>query len=68
MRNHANIISVSLFLGRFEKYFSGKYMGDIVRRILVQLATEHGFFGGKTSPKLLEFAKMTTTHVSTIEE
>ncbi|XP_073211230.1 hexokinase-3 isoform X11 [Lepidochelys kempii] len=38
---------------RFEKMISGLYLGEIVRHILAELATQGGLFSGRTTPALL---------------
>jgi hypothetical protein len=42
------------WLQGFEKMISGMYLGDCVRRLLVQIAQETGIFGSCVPHKLLE--------------
>lgn len=51
----------------FEKYFAGKYLGELVRYILVRLAEEGVIFNGKTSDALLKSNSILTSDVSNIE-
>ena len=53
---------------RFEKYISGKYLGEIVRVILVKLVEDCVLFGGTTSSSLLTSGAFTTSFVSLIEQ
>jgi len=53
---------------RFEKYISGKYLGEIVRVILVKLVEDCVLFGGTTSNTLLTPGAFTTSFVSLIEQ
>jgi hexokinase len=53
---------------RFEKYISGKYLGEIVRVILVKLVEDCILFGGTASDKLLTSGAFTTSFVSLIEQ
>jgi len=53
---------------RFEKYISGKYLGEIVRVILVKLVEDCVLFGGTTSDTLLTSGVFTTSFVSLIEQ
>nr|CAD7406791.1 unnamed protein product [Timema poppensis] len=52
----------------FEKYIGGKYMGEIVRVILVRLTKDCLLFGGETSDTLLTSGTFTTSFVSIIEQ
>lgn len=52
----------------FEKYFSGKYMGELVRHVLIKLGREGLLFGGAPSETLLTFGSFTTAHISGIED
>lgn len=51
----------------FEKYFAGKYLGDLYREVLLTLAKE-GLFCGGTVGKLDTHGAVTTTNVSHMEE
>ncbi|XP_045616987.2 hexokinase-1 isoform X1 [Procambarus clarkii] len=50
----------------FEKYFAGKYLGDLYREVLLTLAKKGLICGGKTG-KLNIHGAITTTNVSRIE-
>ncbi|XP_054262882.1 hexokinase-1-like [Macrosteles quadrilineatus] len=52
----------------FEKYISGKYMGEIVRVILLDFAKSNLIFNGELSKKLQDPNSFTTANVSSIEE
>jgi len=52
----------------FEKYFAGKYMGEIVRVVLVDLVEAGVLFDGVGSEKLSTSGLFTTRSVSMIEE
>ncbi|XP_057365356.1 hexokinase-2-like [Daphnia carinata] len=60
----------SLLVGSFtfEKHFGGKYLGEIVRCILVRLTKEGLLFQGNASQHLLRHGAFTTRYVSMIEE
>lgn len=51
----------------FEKMLSGMYLGELVRLVLVKLATNGLLFGGKLSTELKEPNKFFTKFVSEIE-
>ncbi|CAL4065094.1 unnamed protein product, partial [Meganyctiphanes norvegica] len=51
----------------FEKYVGGKFLGDIVREVLLSLA-EEGLFGNGVSEKLKTFQSLTANHVGEIEK
>ncbi|XP_063848049.1 hexokinase-2-like [Scylla paramamosain] len=51
----------------FEKYYGGKYMGDLFREVLLTLAKE-GCLGKGGVGKLATHGSITTTTVSTIEK
>lgn len=51
----------------FEKYISGKYLGELNRVILEKLSKEGLLFGGKPSSKLLKHGSFSTQFVSHIE-
>ncbi|KAG8228011.1 hypothetical protein J437_LFUL003646 [Ladona fulva] len=51
----------------FEKYISGKYLGEINRTILEKLCREGLLFGGKASEKLLKHDSFSAHFVSLIE-
>ncbi|MEE6479818.1 hypothetical protein FKM82_012383 [Ascaphus truei] len=52
----------------FDKMVSGMYMGEIVRHILVTLASRGLLFDGVTTPALLTKGCFVTKHVSAIED
>jgi hexokinase len=52
----------------FEKYLAGKYLGEIVRVVLLHLASLGLIFGGKASAKLLAQDSFTSAHLSQVEE
>ena len=52
----------------FEKYFAGKYLGEIVRVILLKMVSAGVVFDGKASDKLLAHGAFTTRFVSMIEQ
>ncbi|XP_021920962.1 hexokinase-1-like [Zootermopsis nevadensis] len=52
----------------FEKYISGKYLGEIVRVILVKLVEDCVLFGGTASDMLLTSGAFTTSFVSLVEQ
>jgi len=52
----------------FEKYISGKYLGEIVRVVLQRLISKGILFNGKSSKTLDTSANFTTEFVSKIEE
>ncbi|XP_046391832.1 hexokinase-2-like [Ischnura elegans] len=52
----------------FEKYISGKYLGAIVRSILVKLSKDGLLFNGKPSAALLQQNSFQTKDISCIEE
>ncbi|KAK6645117.1 hypothetical protein RUM43_001393 [Polyplax serrata] len=52
----------------FEKYISGKYLGELVRVILVKLVKEGVLFGGRFSKELLTAHKFSSAYISHIEE
>ncbi|XP_069680567.1 hexokinase-1-like isoform X2 [Periplaneta americana] len=52
----------------FEKYISGKYLGEIVRVVLVKLVEDCVLFGGTASDTLLTSGAFTTSFVSLIEQ
>lgn len=51
----------------YEKMISGMYMGEIVRRILVDLTRRGYLFGGKCSNKMIVPYKFGTNYVSLVE-
>jgi len=51
----------------FEKLFGGKYLGEIVRCILVRLTEKGLLFGGKLSDQLLTHGAFTTKYLSIID-
>jgi hexokinase len=60
----------SLLVGSFtfEKYIAGKYLGELVRVIIVRLHQEKLLFTGELPPALLTKNTFTTRFVSFIEE
>ncbi|CAG0901734.1 unnamed protein product [Darwinula stevensoni] len=60
----------SLLVGSFtyEKYFAGKYLGEIARLILVKLVDEELLFKGKCTEKLRTVGSFTSQYVSHIEK
>ncbi|CAG0878833.1 unnamed protein product [Darwinula stevensoni] len=60
----------SLLVGSFtfEKYYAGKYLGEIARVILVRLVDEGLLFEGKCTEKLRTPGSFTTNYVSHIEK
>lgn len=62
--------TVTVFLlHRFEKYISGKYLGEVVRVILAKLTKERLLFVGEsTSDSLLTPGNLTTDLISHIEQ
>ncbi|XP_012276574.1 glucokinase isoform X2 [Orussus abietinus] len=63
--NDANSLLVSSYT--FEKYISGKYLGEVVRVILARLTKEKLLFEGNASGSLLTPGNLTTDLVSHIE-
>ncbi|GAB6030616.1 hypothetical protein CHUAL_007478 [Chamberlinius hualienensis] len=61
----ANSLLVNSFT--FEKYFSGQYMGEVVRVILVKLIDEGHLFEGKKPIKLMKKQSFITAYISQIE-
>ena len=57
----------NLFSCRFEKLFGGKFLGEITRRVLVDLAENNLLFDGKTSDQLRQFEIFTSKDLSTVE-
>ncbi|XP_067391466.1 hexokinase-3-like [Emydura macquarii macquarii] len=53
---------------RFQKMISGLYLGEIVRHVLVQLASQGGLFSGRTTPALLTKEMLRTQDVLAITE
>ncbi|XP_022184109.1 hexokinase-1 [Nilaparvata lugens] len=52
----------------FEKYIGGKYLGEIVRVILVKLIEEELLFDGDVPPKLTHINSFRTSYVSLIDQ
>jgi len=52
----------------FEKYFSGQYMGELARVILVKLVEEGVLFDGQMPIKLCQPQEFKTAYISQIEE
>lgn len=61
----ANSLLVNSFT--FEKYFSGQYMGELVRVILEKLIDEGLLFEGKKPIKLMKKQSFVTAYISEIE-
>ena len=59
----------SLFPGKntFEKIISGSYAGDLVRRVLLDLAKNGALFHGKITTQLVTYNFLTTVDCSMIE-
>lgn len=56
-------------MNRFEKYISGKYLGELVRIVLVKLTKEGMLFTGDHKPgSMLIPGNLTTDLVSDIEQ
>ncbi|CAM5159395.1 unnamed protein product [Natator depressus] len=53
---------------RFEKMISGLYLGEIVRHILAELATQGGLFSGRTTPALLTKESVQTRDILEITD
>ncbi|KAG0425965.1 hypothetical protein HPB47_026896, partial [Ixodes persulcatus] len=51
----------------FEKLFSGKFMGELVRNVLVKLIRENVLFDGRASETILTQRSFTTADVSQLE-
>ncbi|CAN7984507.1 unnamed protein product [Ixodes pacificus] len=51
----------------FEKLFSGKFMGELVRNVLVKLIREKVLFDGRASETILTQRSFTTADVSQLE-
>ncbi|XP_034938340.1 hexokinase-2-like [Chelonus insularis] len=64
--NDANSLLVKSFT--FEKYISGKYLGEVVRIILVKLLKDGLLFTRETPKKLLTVGSFLTDYVSLIEQ
>ncbi|CAG2183585.1 unnamed protein product, partial [Oppiella nova] len=56
-----------IILFRFEKLFGGKFLGDIVRRVLLDLAQNGLLFDGKITDELKTVESITATDLSDIE-
>ncbi|XP_015111359.1 hexokinase-2 isoform X1 [Diachasma alloeum] len=65
-QNDANSLLVSSFT--FEKYISGKYLGEVVRCILVNLSTDGLLFTRETPESLLIPGSFLTDYISLIEQ
>ncbi|CAG0902063.1 unnamed protein product [Cyprideis torosa] len=62
----AHSVNPSIFT--FEKYFSGKFLGEVVRYILVALTREGLLFNGHGSEKLFKPNTFGTANISKIED
>ena len=51
----------------FEKSFSGLYLGELVRLVLVKLTQLDVLFSGQLPPSLVIPWSLTTSHVTQIE-
>lgn len=51
----------------FEKLFSGKFLGELVRHVLVKLIRERALFDGRASETILTKGTFTTADVSELE-
>lgn len=51
----------------FEKYISGRYLGELVRLVIVKLIEEQILFNGIPSDKFLKPGGFTTRFISMIE-
>lgn len=51
----------------FEKLFSGKFLGELVRHVLVKLIRERALFEGRASETILTKGTFTTADVSELE-
>ncbi len=51
---------------RYEKLFSGHYIGDLARLVLLKLTEEGLAFRGKISEKLTKWRTFTAMHLSNI--
>ncbi|XP_060079672.1 hexokinase-1-like [Ylistrum balloti] len=58
--NHVNSFT-------FEKMFSGCYLGELVRLVLVKLTNEGLLFKGEGSTKLMEMGSLPTSYVTEVE-
>ena len=61
-------MNFKFLLPSYEKYFAGKYLGEIARVILVKLVDEGLLFEGKCTEKLGARGSFTTQYVSRIEK
>ena len=52
---------------RYEKLFSGHYIGDLARLVLLELTNQGLVFGGKATNKLKQWKSFTAEHLSQIE-
>lgn len=52
---------------RFEKMFSGLYLGELVRLVLAKMTTEGLLFKGTGSPQLFKRFNFDTKYVTAIE-
>jgi hexokinase len=52
---------------RFEKSFSGLYLGELVRLVLVRLVEVGALFDGKLPESLAKYQALTTAHVTDID-
>lgn len=57
-----------LFVCRFEKSFSGMYLGELVRLVMVKLVDEGCLFKGNPCPELKKRWEFPTSYVTSIEE
>lgn len=55
------------FFARYEKLISGKYMGELVRLVLMKLVNEDLLFNGEASELLKTRGSFETRYVSQVE-
>lgn len=61
------VFSFVIILFRFEKLISGKYMGELVRLVLMKLVKENLLFNGEASEQLRTRGSFETRFVSQVE-
>lgn len=62
-----SLLGVTRLLSRFEKLIGGKYMGELVRLVLLKLVDENLLFHGEASEKLRTRGAFETRFVSQVE-
>ena len=60
-------LGVLVPLGRYEKLISGKYMGELVRLVLIKLVNQDLLFNGDASDLLKTRGGFETRYVSQVE-